>query len=140
VSEQPSEAFDAQREVETLHEFFVSWFLGECSNDQETFSRLETVLSDDFELTTREGRIVPRDELVKSLRRHHASAEGNTFRIWVKELRSRPLGDGLHVVTYQEWQERNEGTTKLQSSAVMRESADTPNGLEWMHLHESPLA
>ena len=45
----------------------------------------------------------------------------------------------LHLLRYQEWQERDGRSTGRLSSAVFRDRHDAPNAVEWLHLHETWL-
>jgi hypothetical protein len=48
------------------------------------------------------------------------------------------VGDIL-LVTYEEWQQSGDQTTARLSTALFRDKPDAPNGLEWLHVHETWL-
>lgn len=49
------------------------------------------------------------------------------------------LGD-IALVTYEESQSRDGDKRVLFSSALFRDKEGTPNGLEWLHVHETWLS
>ena len=125
-----------QREIVELHRFFLGWFTGKLDPTDRAFERLERALADDFEIVSPDGRRRPRHELVNVIRAAHGSRPANAFRIWIQDVRVRPLGPCLQTATYEEWQELDGRRQARVSSAVFRGAPGTPNGLAWVHLHE----
>lgn len=58
----------------------------------------------------------------------------------VRNVRHRLSRDDLCLLTYQEWQRWGDEETGRQSSVLFRERASAPNGVEWVHLHETWLS
>ena len=131
---------DAVRlEVEQLHAFFEGWFTGRLEPTDEAFARFESVLADGFEIVSPRGTRTERAALLAGLRSAHRM-HPDGFRIWIEDVRARALEGGLTLATYEEWQEQPGGPPRGRlSSAVLRARADTPNGLEWVHVHETWL-
>lgn len=122
-----------EKEIGELHEFFQGWLRGELA--PESCRRLETALAEDFAMVVPSGRVLERDELLTGLRRRRGEAPSLTIRIEEPVLRaSRP---GWRLATYRERQ-RNDGEETVRISTVLfREDADGPNGLRWIHVHET---
>jgi hypothetical protein len=57
----------------------------------------------------------------------------------VKEVAVRLLSPQLALTTYEEWQEIEGKVTARVSTAVFKQKANTPNGVEWLHVHETWL-
>ena len=126
------------REVQELHQFFQDWFTAALPDEDSSFARFSNVVADGFAIITPEGRTLERDLLLTGLRGAHGSwADGG--RIWIENLNVRRTVGDLALVTYEEWQESEGQTRGRLSTALFRESAVTPNGVEWLHVHETWL-
>jgi len=141
MSEDSMEA-RCHREVIELHKFFEGWFNGDADTSGD-FDRFEDVMAEGFVIVTPEGRAIERQDLVDGLRRARRSwrqdgAEGG--RIWIESLRLHHAEGDLALVTYQEWQEVQGVVKGRLSTALFRTRDDTPNGVEWLHVHETWLA
>lgn len=131
----------ARQEVEGLHRFFQDWFNGEVPETDEAFGRFSGVLGESFAIVNPLGQLLDRATLVERLRSSYAPENTEPIRIWIEgfELRQTwPGEDGdLVLVIYEEWQQREGSRQRRLSSAWLRERADTPNGLEWLHVHQT---
>jgi hypothetical protein len=131
-----------QAEVTELHRFFQDWFNGAIPDDDETFARFAGVMDAGFVIVTPEGRTVERAALVEGLRGAHGRwrQEGkDPGRIWIDKVDVRHEGDGLTAVTYEEWQKFDGRVRGRISTALLRANSGTPNGIEWLHVHETWL-
>jgi hypothetical protein len=132
-----------RREVEELHRFFQQWFNGTVPDTDEAFARFAEVLADGMVIVSPDGRLRERDEVFRGLRSAYAPEGSEPVRVWVENVQLRrhlPSPDGdLVVVTYEEWLQRGETKRGRISSALLRAAPETPNGLEWLHLHETWL-
>lgn len=135
---EPPDARRCAAEVAELHAFFDGWFTGRLAADGEAFARFEGALAEDFQIVAPDGRASSRAEIVERLRAAHGSAPGapEGRRVWVEDVLVRPVAPGVWLSTYEEWQESPAGRRGRLSSAVLREREGTPNGLEWVHVHE----
>lgn len=123
------------QEVIDLHQFFEDWFRGKLPNTDEAFARCSGSLSAEFSIVSPDGIITPADKLLIGIRAMHGKV--SDFKLWVENLQSRPLGGGIQLVTYEEWQTRGEETTARVSSALFRPNSTVPNSAEWLHVHET---
>jgi hypothetical protein len=131
-----------QAEVSELHRFFEDWFNGAVPADDETFARFAGVMGEGFVIVTPEGRAVERDTLIEGLRGSHGRwrLEGKGGgRIWIENVDVRHAGDGMTAVTYEEWQEVDGRVRGRISTALFRAKKGAPNGIEWLHVHETWL-
>jgi hypothetical protein len=78
---------------------------------------------------------------VNCARRAAYGGQANTeFRIWIEQPAARRLSGDLWLVTYEEWQ--NDGVGQINgrlSSALFTARAGMPNGVAWLHVHETWL-
>ncbi len=125
-----------RNEVIELHQFFQDWFSGRLENSDRIFQRISKTLSEDFQIVGPSGTLTPRDRLLDGLRRSYASMKGRKFRIWIENYQARPIGEGLWLITYEEWQEDEKERKGRLSSAVFRGKPGNPNHVEWLHVHE----
>ena len=122
-----------RKEVEELHEFFGKWYRSQVL--KEAISRVSDVLADEFHIVTPEGHIIERDRLLQMLESRHGSM--SDMEMQVEDIRLRFNEGGVIIVTYQEWGQTGKYSKRTMISAVLRSHPDKPNGLEWLHVHES---
>ena len=128
-------------EIAALHAWFQDWFRAEIADTDGEFERVAGALAGDFRLVSPVGSVDTRETLLAKLRSAHGARRGQNFRIWIEDFQVRCEVGDLCVVTYEEWQEQPSATrvktTVRLSSAVFRAQPDAPNGVEWLHLHET---
>jgi hypothetical protein len=125
-------------EIVELHDFFQGWLTGSLPATDEAYARLVDTTAQEFLLITPDGGRMLRERLLPELRAGHGSRLG--WQMWVENAELRFRGAELVVATYEEWQRHADGaTTARLSTAVFRERAGTPNGLAWLHVHETWL-
>lgn len=128
-------------EVYDFHRFLIAWFTGKAARDELEFSRIPDVMAEDFQLVRPDGQVVDRNTLRHAIWRSwgaHARYDP-PFRIWVENFRSRTLSPTLQLVTYEEWQEVRGQIRGRMSTAIFRDDEHTPNGVVWLHVHETWL-
>ncbi len=126
-------------EVIELHRFFQDWFNAELPDDPASFNRFEQVLAEDFEIIAPSGYLTEREAVLAAVHSGHGRDAKGHRTIEVKNVRSRTVGDGLILVTYEEHQTASDGHKGWQSSALFRAREGHPNGVEWLHVHETYL-
>ena len=124
-----------RREVEELHDFFEAWFRGTHSKSEAHYARVRSALAPTFHLISPDARVLTRAEVLDWIWEMHGTRRED--RLWVDELQLRALHGDVAVVTYREWQETPAGRTLRLSTALLARAAGTPNGLSWLHVHES---
>lgn len=132
------------QEISDLHRFLEEWFGGRCENSDAYFDKhLQKRIAPGFRIVMPGGKMLRGDALFDDMRRAHGS--NLQFRIHIRNVEAHTLGeDGdLILVTYEEWQKNalnskppNNGRL---SSALLKRSAAAPNGLVWLHVHETWL-
>ena len=60
-------------------------------------------------------------------------------RIWIENISARPIAGGQALVVYEEWQDSGDGPRGRLSTALLKTQENSPNGLEWLHVHETWL-
>lgn len=130
-----------ETEIVALHQFFEGWFTGRLANTDENYRRFSDVVSKDFEIISPEGTSRARTGMIDGLRQTHGnwSNTEKPGRIWIQNVRSRVVGERFYIATYEEWQQENGVARGRLSTALFRERADAPNGVEWLHVHETWL-
>lgn len=125
---------DCIQEVKELHQFFQDWFCGTLPNTDAAFARFADTIHPDFSIVGPDGNVTQQTALTGALRGAHSAGE---FKIWVENAQAKAVGGGLTLVMYEEWQIRNGEQTVRQSSVLFRPKPNTPNGVEWLHVHET---
>lgn len=124
-----------EKEIVELHDFFQDWFNAVLPQTQEAFNRMDHVIDRRFAIVMPAGSRVEREVLLSRLFGAHGARSG--IRIWIANVRLLIESDELAVVEYEEWQEEGVTTTSRYSTVVFRRQRDAPNGLVWIHVHET---
>lgn len=122
-----------EREIRELHAFFEGWLRGDLEPGE--FERLESALADDFTMVVPSGRMRRREELTAGLREARGSDPSLTIR--VEEPTLRGSGPTWRLATYVERQRSGDDETRRISTVLFREHPEAPNGLRWVHVHET---
>lgn len=125
-------------EIVELHDFFQGWLGGTLPATDEVYARLGATQAPEFAIVTPGGELIPGPRLLAQLRAAHGSRPG--WRMWIESAELRHAQGGLTVATYEEWQRSADGAvTGRLSTVVFRDQPGTPNGLAWVHVHETWL-
>jgi hypothetical protein len=117
-------------EIEELHVEFERWFSGES----KSLDRVECVLADSFTMVPPSGETVHRSDLIAGLK----TAKGAVrLAIEIRNPIVRWAGDDSLLVSYEEWQTTTEKTNGRQSTVLFVRDQAAPNGLKWVHVHET---
>lgn len=126
-----------QREIEGLHRFFVAWFRGELARTPEIFARFTAATAPGFTLISPDGGLIDRAAAIDWIENAHGSR--TDFDIWIEDFRLHQQHDKIAVVTYEEWQRTETGVTARLSTALFAHDGLAPNGVVWLHVHETWL-
>lgn len=123
------------REICDLHDFFQAWFCGAIDESEATFQRFAGVMDEQFTIIGPNGVLTARSALLDGLRSaYHKQPD---IRIWTQNHRILQQRGDLLLCTYEEWQETASATTARLSSVWFRQHAAAPEGLVWLHVHET---
>ena len=125
------------REIVELHQFFEDWFTGRLPKTDNAYARFTQVIAEGFTIIGPDGKSNNRAVLLDNLFAAHEQ-QPNTS-IWIKNAQLRQQWADNLVVTYEEWQASGDSQTARLSTVVFRQQEGTPNGLEWLHVHETWL-
>ena len=124
-----------ENEIIQLHQFFQDWYNNELAPTDENFSRCADVLAPDFSIIFPNGEIIQQQPLLDALHKAHNSRTG--MRIWINNVQVYHHVGDLILATYEEWQEIEGQVTARLSSVLFQEAQPTPNGIRWLHVHET---
>lgn len=124
-------------EIVDLHAFFEGWLGGALPNSDEVFARLPDTMAEGFALVGPDGRLRERGDVLAWLRPAHGSRPG--WRIWIERPQLRLAHGDILCCTYEEHQAGGGHTNARLSTVLFRARPGAPNGLEWLHVHESWL-
>lgn len=128
---------DGMREISELHDFFQAWFTGSIPNDEANFQRFAAVMDPAFVIIGPDGLLTELSTLVDRLAGAYGRFPG--IRIWTENHRLHHQHGDLLLCTYEEWQEAPAATTARLSSVLFLQDEATPNGVRWLHVHETWL-
>ena len=132
-------------EVDGLHQFMEGWFSGRIARTDEEFKRFMHVTHQGYHIITATGEVKDREALIRLLDMSHACmSDHGDYKISIKDLRLRTVTPGNppgYLVTYEEWNRIDGADTGRICSVLFGASVDPncPNGLVWMHSHETSL-
>jgi hypothetical protein len=124
-------------EIVELHQFFERWFAATLAPSDANFARVLTALAPDFALISPDGRLAAGATVIDWLRGGYGTRP--LFRLWTDKITVRHTGGELTLATYEEWQVINGVTSCRLSSALFRAQGAAPNGVVWLHVHETWL-
>ena len=130
-----------EQEVRGFHAFLRDWLAGAVPRTAESFARFAGVMGDGLEVISPLGTVTGRDALVDEFESLHGqlAADADAFEIWIENFRCR-WAEGDHaVVIYEEWHRRRGVESARLSTALFRRAEATPNGVMWLHVHETWL-
>lgn len=123
------------KEITELHDFFTAWFNGKLENTDQNFSRFQDVISPAFRMIDPHGKKHHQAALLIQIKNAHGSRPG--LKISIENVTLRLYDQGYILATYEEWQEIDAAKSSRLSSVLFKEDENTPNGLQWIHLHET---
>jgi len=124
-----------EREIVELHQFFQDWYRGHPEAD---FDRLNRVLVDDFVIIMPDSSILDRATINTAVRNQRDS--DSQAELEIRNVRLHATHDNTAVFTYEEWQGRGgEPMRGRLSSVFFAVDQQAPNGLVWLHVHETWL-
>ena len=126
-----------EREIRQLHAFFEAWYRGTIDDTDGSFGRFETVLAPEFTLITSDGFTASREQLLPLMRAEYATKP--EIEIAIKNVQLKLASGEILLATYEEHGVTANGARATLITAVLRQNPDTPNGLEWVHIHEVRL-
>lgn len=137
----PSFADACAHEIESLHDFFEHWFRGAFADRVRAFERFSDVLAPGFVIVSPRGVATPRGALLEGLSSAFAAwaSDDPKGTIMVDSITPRHVHGDLALLTYIERQKRPAGSTARLSTVLMQRHEGTPNGVCWMHVHETWL-
>lgn len=123
-------------EIIALHDFFQGWLDGTLPARDAIYARLKDTQDPAFTIIGPDGSLITGQQLFDAFRHAHGTRPG--WRMWIERAELRHSGGDLRVVTYEEWHRQADGVvTARLSTAIFRVSAGAPNGLVWLHVHET---
>ena len=125
------------QEVVDLHTFFQGWLGGVLPDDDAVFARFAAANDPAFTLISPDGSIADSVETSAWIRAAHGTRRG--FRLWTDAHRMHFQDGNIALVTYREWQMRDDATNVRLSTALFRIAPAAPNGVAWVHVHETWL-
>ncbi|MFN2237714.1 MAG: hypothetical protein ACK2U1_26070 [Anaerolineales bacterium] len=124
-----------ENEIHELHQFFQDWYNNQLSPTDENFARCANVLHSNFTIIFPIGDRMRRETLLEILRNAHGSH--TNIRIWIEHIQILYQFGDLVLATYEEWQEIDSQINSRLSTVLFQQAPTTPNGLRWLHVHET---
>lgn len=125
-----------EQEIIGLHRFFEAWFRGGFSDRDRGFQRFAGVMDPGFVMVSPRGTSTPLDALSAGLRGAFGTW-GAEESIEVSDVTLRHAHADLVLLTYVETQRTPDKETARTSTVLMRQREATPNGVGWLHVHET---
>lgn len=119
-----------------MHDVIEAWF-----TEGEDLAAFADALAPEFRIVSPDGTTRHREAVVTSMEGAagvHAG-EDPPFVVEVREATLRESAGDRHLVTYEEHQRIESEWEARTSSVWLREDAEAPGGLAWVHLHETWL-
>ena len=135
----PSLEERCRREVVELHQFLEDWSNAALPPTEEAYLRFGEVIAPSFLLIDPDGFSVASQEVLEAIRNAHGRWTDAPGAIRIENFRFHHAGGALALATYEEWHDLGEASNGRISTVLFGANDETPNGLEWLHLHEAWL-
>ncbi len=127
----------AETEIVQLHQFFQDWYRGLLK--ESGFARFEQAMHEDFHIIMPNSNLLRRAAIINAVRQQHGSDPETTLEI--RNVRLASIFENTAVFMYEEWQGSVTQEPLGRLSTVLFVLDDSaPNGLIWLHVHETWLA
>lgn len=126
-------------EITALHDFFAHWFRAAFADPDRAFERVTGVLAPGFVIISPRGTAVARASLLGGLRGAYGewAKDEPPGQIMVESIRPHHVHGDLALLTYVERHHRPGVQTARLSTVLMQRHEGTPNGVCWLHVHET---
>lgn len=125
-----------EQEIVGLHRFFEAWFRGAFADRERGFRRFADVMAPSFTIVSPKGTATELPALSDGLRSAFGSWDASSS-IEVDDVALRFAHADLSVLTYVEKQHVRGARSARLSTVVMQQDESTPNGVRWLHVHET---
>ena len=126
------------REVAEFFQFFQEWFGGTSPDTNEHYARITNGIPDDSTYINPKGELISTKSFFSGMRSKHGNIPG--MRMWVDNIRLHWEEGDLALVTFEEWAQAPDAVPEgRMSTTIFRKKPETPNGIEWLHTHETLL-
>ena len=123
------------REVIELHDFFQAWLEGSTPQTESVFRRFTDVNDPAFLLIGPHGRAIDLAAAHRWI--WEAWKTRPNSRLWTEAHTLRYSTTEMAVMTYHELQLNDGVPSRRLSTVVFRQEPAAPNGLVWVHVHET---
>ena len=130
-----------ERESVELHVFLRDWLIGALPRTEVAFARFRDVMGEGLLVISPRGTVTSREPLLAEFEGIHGqlAAKGAAFEIWVENFQCLRLLDDKALCTYEEWHRLEDETSARLTTVLYGPKDGTPNGVEWLHVHETWL-
>lgn len=125
-----------EQEIVGLHRFFETWFRGGFADRERGFRRFSDVMDPGFVIVSPRGTATALPGLSDGLRGAFGSW-GSEGSIEVADVTLRHVHADVALLTYVEKQRVEGKDTARLSTVLMQQHEPTPNGVRWLHVHET---
>lgn len=135
----PTFADACAHEIVSLHGFFEHWFQGAFAAREAALKRFSDVLAPGFVIISPRGVATDREPLIAELSAAYGAwaSDDPKGMIEVESITPRHVHGDVGLLTYVERQTRPTGTTARLSTVLMARHPPAPNGVCWLHVHET---
>lgn len=125
---------NVRSEIQELHAAFVRWFDPTSPSPPAEFERIESALAPSFAMVTPSGDLIDRTAVLGAL---SAAKDARTVAIEIDVKTVTMLGDSRVMAVYEERQSEDGATRVIVSTVVFQAVPSAPNGIRWLHVHET---
>jgi len=141
MTEMPALARAAVRETEDFHAFLRDWLVGALPRTPAAFARMSGVMAPDLRVISPLGTTTELPALLTEFEGLHGALadRAGAFAITVEApAHVHTVGD-CTLVTYEEHHRLAGDRSARLATVLYRAREGTPNGVEWLHVHETWL-
>ncbi|XP_057848709.2 sucrose-phosphatase 1 [Cryptomeria japonica] len=130
----------AKREVIEFNLFLEMWLNGHIENNDKSYQRVMGVIAKGATMVYPWGKESNLNEALDLIREKHGLMKGKAFMTWIDNIQEKKLAEGVYLVTWESWEKFNDGEHKGHyATAILVSKEKTPNGVEWLRVHETTM-
>ena len=129
-------------EVDDLHNLFLAWYAGQPAKDRDWYDQTIGARMDaQFSIVSPSGTTLTQEDILTLI--YEGYGLSREFSIKTRNANLLRLDGNVVLVSYEEWQHHAVNTPVSQngriSTALLAVDNTQPNGLRWLHVHETWL-
>ncbi|KAK1289860.1 Sucrose-phosphatase 2 [Acorus calamus] len=126
-------------EVVKFYMLYERWRRAEVGNFEQHMQYFKKIFCPNGIVVNPSGVERTFNEYISALGQFYGDKKGKPFRVWVDRVSTQKINTDAWLVKYDKWELTDEGRQCCLTSAVLKETTESPSGFAWLHIHQTWL-